>query len=272
VHTFYLWRCADIAAKTAKALNKTDETKKYNLLAEQTKQAFWLRFYNEENGTYGNAGGNIFALKMGVPANQYERVVSALKADIKANNGHLDTGIFGTQFFFEVLTENGMHDLAYEAMNKRDEPGYGHWLELGSTTSREQWSEDGSHNHPMFGGGLVWFYRKLAGMNTDPAEPGYRHIIFKPQPVGDITFAKYFNQTSFGEAGILWEKQNEIFSMQITVPVGCEATVYIPKMKGKELFESGNTISQSPEIQFLSEENEFKVVKVKSGQYQFVSK
>jgi hypothetical protein len=34
----------------------------------------------------------------------------------------LDTGIFGTQFFFEVLSENGMHDLAYEAMNKREEP------------------------------------------------------------------------------------------------------------------------------------------------------
>jgi alpha-L-rhamnosidase len=187
VHTFYLWRCADLTAQTAKVLGKSDDSRKYADLAEQTRKAFWKRFYDEKNGSYGKAGGNIFALKMGVPNDQHPRVIGALKADIKANKGHLDTGIFGTQFFFEVLSENGMHDLAYEAINKKEEPGYGHWLELGSTTTREQWSEEGSHNHPMFGGGLVWFYRKLAGMHADPDQPGYKHIVFRPQPVDQVT-------------------------------------------------------------------------------------
>ncbi|MCK5104022.1 MAG: family 78 glycoside hydrolase catalytic domain, partial [Cyclobacteriaceae bacterium] len=139
VHTFYYWRCADLTAKTAKILNNQEEAKIYADLAEQTKRAFYKRFYDTENGTYGDGGGNIFALKMGVPQEQYEKVVTALQGNIKTNKGHLDTGIFGTQFFFEVLSENGMHDLAYEAINKRTEPSYGHWLELGSTTSREQW-------------------------------------------------------------------------------------------------------------------------------------
>ena len=159
VHTFYFWRCADFASKSAKVLGKSDEAKKYADLAESTKQAFHKRFYNAEKGSYGVAGSNIFALKMGVPKNQYKKVVKALKENIEANDGHLDTGIFGTQFFFEVLSENGLHDLAYQAMNKKDEPGYGRWLELGATTSWEQWSTEGSHNHPMFGGGLVWYYR-----------------------------------------------------------------------------------------------------------------
>ncbi|NJK93960.1 MAG: hypothetical protein HC905_02660 [Bacteroidales bacterium] len=134
VHTFYFWRCADIAAQTSKVLGKNTEAQQYADLAEKTKQAFFKRFYDETSGSYGKAGGNIFALRMGVPANQYQRVIAALKKDIAENKGHLDTGIFGTQFFFEVLTENGLHELAYEAMNKRDEPSYGHWLELGSTT------------------------------------------------------------------------------------------------------------------------------------------
>ncbi len=271
VHTFYFWRCADITAQTAKALGKKEEAKKYSDLAEKTRQAFWLRFYNETEGTYGNAGGNIFALKMGVPANQYERVVSALKADIKASNGHLDTGIFGTQFFFEVLAENGMHDLAFEAMNKRTEPGYGHWLELGSTTTREQWSEEGSHNHPMFGGGLAWYYRKLAGMNADPDKPGYRHIIFKPQPAGDITFTKYFNLTSYGEAGIYWKKEISQFSIQVTVPVGCEATIYVPLMNEKQVLENGKPVTKSKDIEFLKDENGYRLLKVDSGTYQFLS-
>lgn len=271
VHTFYLWRCADLTAQTAKALGKANEAKKYAYLAEQTRKAFWKRFYDAANGIYGKAGGNIFALKMGVPADQYAKVIDALKADIRANKGHLDTGIFGTQFFFEVLSENGMHDLAYEAMNKKDEPGYGHWLELGSTTTREQWSEEGSHNHPMFGGGLVWFYRKLAGMNADSAAPGYKHIIFRPQPVGDISFTKYFNQTTFGEAGIYWKNENQQFSMQVTVPVGCWATVYVPVLKEKKITENGLEISGSNTVQFISEENGYQLFAVKSGQYQFLS-
>jgi alpha-L-rhamnosidase len=271
VHTFYLWRCADLTAQTAKALGKNDDGEKYLALAEKIRKAFWKRFYNAKSGTYGKAGGNIFALKMGVPADQYQRVIEALKADIKAKNGHLDTGIFGTQFFFEVLAENGMHDLAYEAMNKREEPGYGHWLELGSTTTREQWSEEGSHNHPMFGGGLVWYYRKLAGMNTDPNEPGYKHIIFKPQPVGDLTYTKYYNQTSYGEAGIHWEKKDGQFTMQVEVPVGSSATVYVPLFQEKTVLENGKSVSESKDIEFMNDENGYRLLKVVSGTYQFLS-
>jgi alpha-L-rhamnosidase len=272
VHTFYFWRCADLTAQTAKVLGKSDEAKKYADLAEQTRKAFWKRFYDEQNGTYGKSGGNIFALKMGVPTNQYSQVISALKADIKANKGHLDTGIFGTQFFFEVMSENGMHEMAYEAINKKEEPGYGRWLELGSTTTREQWSEEGSHNHPMFGGGLVWFYRKLAGMNADPDQPGYKHIVFRPQPVDDITFTKYFNQTVYGEAGIEWKKENGTFSTKISVPVGSVATVYVPVMKGKVITESGRSITDSKDVKLQKEEEGYQVFMVKSGKYEFVSK
>ena len=272
VHTFYFWRCADLTAQTAKVLGKADEAKKYAELAEQTRKAFWKRFYDGKNGTYGKAGGNIFALKMGVPTDQYNMVVSALKADIKANKGHLDTGIFGTQFFFEVLSENGMHDLAYDAMNKKEEPGYGRWLELGSTTSREQWSEEGSHNHPMFGGGLVWYYRQLAGMNADPDQAGYRHIIFRPQPVDDLSYVKYYNQTVYGEAGIEWKSENQQFAMSVTVPVGCDATVYVPILKGQSVIESGRSIADSKDVKFQKEELGYQVFEVKSGKYQFVSK
>ena len=272
VHTFYLWRCADLTAQAAQALNKAEDSKTYAALAEQTRQAFYKRFYDEKNGTYGKAGGNVFALKMGVPVNQYSRVVNALKENIKANDGHLDTGIFGTQFFFEVLSENGMHDLAYGAINKKEEPGYGHWLALGSTTTREEWNENGSHNHPMFGGGLVWFYRKLAGMNADPEAPGYKHIVFRPQPVDELSFVKYFNQTPNGEAGISWKNEDRQFSMQVVVPVGSEATVYVPILEGKSVSENGHSIIESDHVRFVGKEEGYQIFAVKSGKYEFLSK
>ncbi len=272
VHTFYFWRCADLTAKAAKALNKPEDETKYALLAERTKKAFCKEFYDEKNGTYGKAGGNIFALKMGVPDNQYPRVIKALKDDIKANNGNLDTGIFGTQFFFEVLSENGMHDLAYEALNKRTQPSFGWWIDQGATTTWEQWNGDNSRNHPMFGGSLVWFYRKLAGMNTDPDAPGYHHIIFRPQPVADLSFVKYDHQTPYGKAGIYWRNENQQFSMQLTVPVGCEATVYVPLMKGKEITENSHAVTGSDDVTVIRDEEGYRIFTVKSGQYLFLSK
>jgi alpha-L-rhamnosidase len=189
-------------------------------------------------------------------------VKNSLVNDIKDNNGHLDTGIFGTRYFFEVLAANGLNDLAYEAMNKTTAPGFGHWVEIGSTTTREQWDEKGSHNHPMFGGALVWFYRSLAGMRFDEAQPAYKHIIFKPQPAGDLTFASYKRQTVYGDASIRWERKDGSFKMLIEVPPGSTATVYVPATSQKD-------VKKNAEAKFSRMESSSAVFEVGSGKYTF---
>jgi alpha-L-rhamnosidase len=270
VHTFYFWRCADITAKTARILGKNREAKQYEELAEITRTAFHKRFYNENSGSYGKNGGNIFALRMGVPEEHYEKVVSALKKDIEEAGGHLDTGIFGTQFFFEILSENGMHQLAYDAMNKRTAPSYGYWIEQGATTTREGWIRFGSHNHPMFGGGLVWLYRKLAGMQTDPQNPGYKHILFRPQPVDEMNFVTYQNNTSYGMAGISWKNELTQFRMDITVPVGSSATVYVPASGEEDVLENGRKPDPA-QVKFLGMNDGYALYSVLSGNYHFVA-
>ncbi len=267
VHTFYLWYCADITARTASALEKPQEASEYAEFADKTKQAFHRRFYNEQGGTYGNGGGNILALKMGVPGDQYANVVNALRRNVEANDGHLDTGIFGTRFFFETLAENGMNDLAYAAMDKTTEPSFGHWIELGSTTTRESWDEGGSHNHPMFGGGLVWFYQNLAGMKADEARPGYRHIFFKPQPVSAMNNAGYSTTTSYGEGGIEWKQSSDLFTMDVTVPVGCTATVFVPTGEGQTV-----VVADEIEDEFVTQvgkDEGYTQYEVESGRYRF---
>ena len=271
VHTFYLWRCADLTARSAYALGISGDAENYGALAEKTRRAFHDRFYDNEKGTYGPYGGNIFALKMGVPPERYDRVTASLRADIEANEGHLDTGIFGTQFFFEVLSANGMHEMASEAMNKTTFPGYGWWIEQGATTMWEYWDGRGSRNHPMFGGGIVWLYRVLAGMNADPAQPGYRHIIFRPRPAGDITMAAYSNLTPYGTAAIEWQKEGPRFQMDITVPVGSTATVCIPLQDGGRITESGEPEGGSENVRFRGIEGDYGVFAVRSGVYRFLS-
>ncbi len=269
VHTFYLWYCADIAARTAGIIGKPDEARGYRNLAERTREAFHARFYNEESGSYGDGGGNILALKIGVPEDRYDRVLTAVKEGIRKNRGHLDTGIIGTRFFFEVLAENGMQELAYEAMSKTTEPSYGRWVELGSTTTRERWDEGGSHNHPMFGGGLVWFYRNLAGMQADPESPGYRHIIFRPQPVGELDHVTYSDRTSYGKAGIAWRNHEDSFEMEITVPVGCSATAFVPAADPGNVLEGGSPAGEVPGVEYLGMEGGYTLFTTGSGVYHF---
>ena len=236
VHTFLMWQCEDYTARTARALGKAEDAVYYQALADSTAAAFHRKFYNTETGSYGDFGSNVLALNVGVPESCRETVVKALKDEMESHDGHLDTGIIGTRLLFETLADNGLNELAFEAMNKRDFPGFGWWIEQGACTTWECWNGEMSRNHPMFGGGLTWFYRKLAGMSVDESKPGYRHIIFRPMPCGDLTWAEYSTETQFGKAGIRWERpEPDAFSVSVTVPVGCTATLTLPSGKVYEL-------------------------------------
>ena len=269
VHTFYLWRCASFTATSAMVLGKTTEAAEYQRLAENTAAAFHSHFYDEATGSYGPRGGNILALRMGVPENRKERVLAALREDIRRNNGHLETGIFGTQFFFEVLSENDMHDQAYEAMKKTTQPSYGWWIAQGATTTWEQWDGDNSRNHPMFGGGIVWFYRRLAGLMVDPESPGYRNILFRPQPAGDLTQAGYSLETPLGMAASSWKKEKGWFHLEITVPVGSTGKVFLP-LKHENLQKGKSPVVRiSGKPRFLGLEGNEAVYAVTQGKTRF---
>ena len=229
VHTYFLWKCAKYVSYAAAALGRVDDAADYMLLSEDVKNAFNKVFYDPETCSYGyNNGSNVFALRIGVPEERKAAVVESLRKEIEENGGHLNTGIYGTQIFFDVLCENGLAEMAYEAMNKKDQPGYGWWLEQGAKTMWEYWDGKKSRNHPMFGGGLTWLYTKVAGMQADPAEPSYRHIIFRPTPLGDLTWASYETLTPQGKASVYWKIRNGRFTMKVTVPKGSHASVYLP--------------------------------------------
>lgn len=269
VHTFYFWRCADFTAKAATALGHREDAAHFSALAEQTRKAFHKHFYHPDTKSYGPSGSNIFALVMGVPEDVKKEVLETVKEEVRAHNGHLYTGIFGTQFFFETLADNGMNELACEAMNKKEMPGYGWWISQGATTTWEEWNGNNSRNHPMFGGGLTWFYRKLAGLNADPQEPGYKHIVVKPYPPATISHASYSTRTPYGQAAVRWEKQEEDFKMDVEIPVGSHATVYIPVLPGKTVKESGSDIRHAQGVRYIGEKEGYIVVEVGSGKYEF---
>ena len=85
------------------------------------------------------------------------------------------------------------------------------------------------------------------------------------------SFAKYFNQTPYGQAGIHWRKEDHRFFMDLTIPVGSEATVFVPANNPGQVMEGNSPAAEAEGLNFLRMENEYAVFYAGSGTYEFVS-
>ena len=220
-----------IVARSAKLLGYTDEARRYSALVEEIKQAYHQRFFKGD-GVYTPGGQTSQSLSLFydlVPATERAACVEQLVKAVHAADDHIDCGILGAKALFHVLSDNGHHDLAYEIATQPDFPGYGDWIARGATALWEDWPDkEGSLNHIMFGDIVTWFNRSLAGIQVDPKAPGFRHIVFRPRPVADLTFARAKTHSPFGVIESHWQIENGTFNYAVTVPPNAHATVLLP--------------------------------------------
>ena len=268
VHTFYLWKCADYTARAAGVLGQQAIQHQYQALADRVWEAFHRAYYDAEQQSYGDFGSNVYALAMGVPADRQAAVVASLRKEIvETHTGHIDTGFLGTKYFFEVLSAYGLHDVAYTVMNQTDFPSYGHWIAQGATTTWEQWDGGNSHNHPMFGSGLTWFYRYLAGVRPDEQAAGFRHIVIRPYWTEQLPEVYYAYQTPYGEVISDIHRTENQWEIRVTIPVGSHATLYLPTVHG--VLESGKPVEQATGVKRLPAETEGLSLRLDQGSYCF---
>ena len=83
----------------------------------------------------------------------------------------------------------------------------------------------------MLGHLMDWFYTGLAGIQQSESTLAYKRIVIKPQPVGDITFAKATYQSVYGEVVSDWKIENGIFVLDVTIPANTTADIYLPGSK-----------------------------------------
>ena len=268
VHTFYCWLCTDYTARAAAALGLDDEAKEYADKAEEIRAAFHREFYDADAKSYGVAGSNVFALRMGVPDDRLADVRKTLRKEIMTDNGgHLNTGFVASKFFFETLTDNGMLDVVDTVLNKRDFPSFGWWIEQGATTTWEQWDGGNSHNHPMFGSGLTWMYRRLAGVEADESKPGYRHFMVNPMLPDDISHVRYAKETQYGKVESAVTKGENGCEYRISVPVGTTCTLSLPP--SGNVSESGKPLSKVKGVKAVGTENGKRTLLLQPGNYKF---
>lgn len=272
--TAYYYRDAQIVALAASLLGDTEDAAKYNELAAQIKNAFNTNFFRADSGTYGNGSQTSLscALYQGLvePENRAQ-VVQNLVAGVQKQNGHIDTGILGAKYILNALTDAGHADVAYQMASQKDLPSWGWWIEQGATTLWEQWNGSESRNHIMFGDVSAWFYKALAGINADPAAPGFKHFIIRPQPVGDLVFARGEYDSIHGKIVSDWKIKDGRFHLHVVIPPNTTATVCVPNAQLADVSESGGPAMKAEGVNSFSQTAAAAIFEVGAGEYNFSS-
>jgi hypothetical protein len=236
VATAYYFYALKYLVKSAEMVGNNYDATNYGALAEEVRKTLNAKFFNAETKQYATRSqtANALAVYMDIvtPENR-QAVLDNLVKDIKAHGNRLTTGDVGNRYLFQTLATNGLNELMYTMFNHEEAPGYGFQLKYGATTLTEQWDprQGASWNHFMLGQIDEWFFASLAGIQTDPKKPGMKHIIIKPEPVGDLKFVKASTQTSYGKVAVEWKRNENNFKLQVTVPINCSADVYLPNEK-----------------------------------------
>lgn len=259
-----------------KVLNKTADKEKYIQLAEDIKVAFLDTFLKKGTGIFdsGTQAAQLFAFYYDVvPENEKSAAFNQLILEIfNKHQGHLSTGIFATKFMFDYFRTINRNDVAYTIANQRNFPSWGNMIANGATTLYENWQYPtvvDSQNHPMFGSISEWFYRSLLGINT--LAPGFTTFEIKPQPTGDLTWAKGHYNAITGRIACEWKIEKTRFKLKISVPANTIAMVYVPSLKDKTILEGGQEAAQTKGLLFKEYKDHYAVFEVQSGNYEFES-
>ncbi len=287
VSSFYYYYDVLILAEMAAVLGKEKEAKTYTDLAAEIKTAFHNEFFDPNTGSYANGTQTANTLPLFldmVPKSVRGAVWGNLFNDIVyKHDSHLTTGIIGTKYIMELLTNSGTSDLAYDIATKTTYPSWGYMIESGATTLWELWQlrqgpSMNSHNHPMFGSVGSWLYKALAGINLAEGSVGFEKIRIAPQMVRDLRHAAGSTRTVRGEVSSSWSREGRGVRLEVRIPVGSEAEVVIPKFNienviiresGRVIYDTRGFQAGTPGVRSVEAAPAGFLIKVGSGGYVF---
>lgn len=289
--TWYYYHDLLILARLAAVLGRGEEAHEYSRLAGTIKSAFNETFLGETQyaavrvspvDTYPNQTSNALPLYLDmVPADRKDKVAaSLLQSVVRQQDYHVDTGILGTRYILDVLTEAGQGEAAYRMATHRSYPGWGYMLAEGATTLWERWERLTGHamnsqNHIMLGSIDAWFYRVLAGLS--PLAPGWKSVRVRPHLLGDLTAVEARLETVAGAVGASWRKTGQELVLEVDIPVGAAGEVHVPLLgpgarimeSGRVVWRAGRAAEAAPEVVLAGDDGTRVVFKVGSGAYKF---
>jgi alpha-L-rhamnosidase len=280
ISSSYYYHLLNMMARFSE-LTGNEKDKSYFIdFAAQIRKDFNKKYYHSE-GYYGSNSltDNLLGMYFGLVEDINKEKLANRIVEIveKENNGHLSTGVIGTQWIMRTLTNLGRTDLAYKLATKKTYPSWGYMIENGATTIWELWNGNTAHpkmnsqNHVMMLGDLlIWYYENLAGIKS--ADAGFKQIEMKPEMIDGLNFVNASYQTPFGEVKSHWTKSKNTFDWKITVPVNTKAKVYLPAKDLASVTEGNKKLTSNKDFKIIAVENGRVLVEIGSGYYQFKTK
>ncbi len=280
--TAYFYYNLKVVERTALFLNKPEEAVRFGEKAAKVKEAFNNTFFNPETGEYkGNTqAGYALAFEFGLVPDQYRQLVADrfVKNVMEEHAGHLTVGCPGTKWLMQSLTNIGRTDVAYTILTQTTRPSWGYMVQTGGTSVWERWDcntqepgMNGQSQTILVGYLGAWMYRTLAGIAYDIENPGFKHIIMKPEPVSGLTRVNASFESMYGTIVSNWRTENDRFDWKVTVPPNSTATLYVPTGNASSVKESGQDASAAKNVKFVRFDDGKAVFEIGSGSYEFTA-
>jgi alpha-L-rhamnosidase len=275
----------DLVLRTAKILGEEDDVRKYSDQVKRIKEAF-IKEYVTPSGRLVSSTQTAYVLALNfdmLPEAMRAETAQKLVENVKSYGNHLTTGFLGTPYLCHVLSRFGYPDVAYTLLMQDTYPSWLYPVKMGATTIWERW--DGikpdstfqtpgmnSFNHYAYGAIGDWMYRVVAGIDTEDSGVGYKKIIIKPVLGKQLTNASATLETLYGKVSSSWKDEADKITLTISIPHNAVATVYLPTDSESAITEGGKMLSAIKEIAPAGKEVGYVVLKVGSGNYQFIIK
>ena len=233
--TSHYLQCARIMAMFASVMEDEVNMEKYEKLAGKLQQLIKEKFWDKKVKEKINRQTLFSTLLYHgiVPGGQIDALKDSLLSAVQHGpQGHFTTGIFGTKYVLETLSEHVSLDSVFEIVNSTAYPGWGFMIDQGATTIWETWKESDntySNNHPMFGTVTEWYYRWLGGIRPDPDFPGFKEFILAPSTPEGLEFVNCTYHSPFGKIISNWKKELPgIYHYEWSVPENSMASITLP--------------------------------------------
>ena len=246
VGTAYFAHSTDLMARIAGVLGRTKDRNHFQKLHGEIVSAFQKAYVTPDGRIVGHCQ-TAYLLALGfdlLPTKLRPAAFRHLVDLISARNDHLTTGFLGTPLLCPVLTRFGRTDLAYRLLLQEDYPSWLYTVKNGATTMWERWNsytkEHGfgdvgmnSFNHYAYGAVGEWMCSVIGGIR--PMAPGFKKILFAPEPGGGLKEANTSLQTPHGLASCQWRLRGRRLSVDLQVPEGVHAALRLPGHKPRAL-------------------------------------
>lgn len=285
----YYYYSTKLVSQMARAIGRTAEADEYAKRADEIAALFNKQWLNAQTNQYPGQTqtANLLPLHFGiVPPDRRTAVLGNIVSDIKQRGYHLSTGFLGTAYLMTTLAEHDQQEVAYKLATQTTCPSWLYMLLNGATTMWERWDTDkwdpnmNSRNHYAFGAVGRWMMEDVAGINIDPAVPGFKHIIIRPRPAGDLTWATATYASMYGDIKSDWQRTSDRFTLNITIPANTTARVFVPTLRHQrfEILEGKTLVIRSDQrgstgptqtLAYVGTEEGFAVFEVPAGRYAF---